>query len=264
MELRNKTIWITGASSGIGKALVFALAKQQNRLILMARNTTALEKIKQACKGFNAHIILQQLDLEQAENIGPIVRNLLVQYPRIDLLINNAGISQRSLAANTILEVDKRILSINYLGTVQLTKSLLPTFMQQKHGQIATVTSLAGVFGTPYRSSYAASKHALHGFFDSLRAELQPYNINICLICPGFVCTNISLNALTDMGEPLGKMDKKQAEGMDVNLFANKMLRAIHKRKKEVYIGKKEVLMVYIKRFIPFLYRILIQKVAVR
>jgi short-subunit dehydrogenase len=264
MRFKSKTIWITGASSGIGKALTQALAKEGNQLILLARNSKALKEIKQDCASNDATIIIQEMDLNDLKQIDRTVSTLLAKNPQIDLLINNAGISQRSLAAKTNIEVDKRIMHTNYLGTVHLTKSLLATFMQQKKSQIATITSLTGVFGTPYRSSYAASKHALHGFFDALRAELYPYNIDISLICPGFVRTNISINALTETGAPLNKMDAKQAEGMSAKKFADKAIRALEKRKKEVYIGKKEVLMVYIKRYIPILYYYLIRKVSVR
>lgn len=240
MYFTNKTIWITGASSGIGEALAYALAQQGAHLILSSRNKTQLQKVQQVCLKSHANIYVQQLDLEQHDQIPPIVQQVISQHPKIDILINNGGISQRFLTQDTIFEVDKRLMDINYLGTIALTKALLPTLLQQQQGQIVTVTSLTGVFGTPYRSAYAATKHALHGFFDSLRAELVHQNIAITLICPGFVKTAVSIHAFVGDGSAQGSMDEGQKKGMDVEIFTQKMLKAIAQQKKEVYIGKKK------------------------
>ncbi|BDS12697.1 SDR family oxidoreductase [Aureispira anguillae] len=264
MSFKNKIIWITGASSGIGEALAYALAKQEATLILSSRKIEALQKVQQRCLKDCKAIYVQVLDLEQHDQIPKIVQQVIHQHGRIDLLINNGGISQRSLAKDTIFEVDQRLMNINYLGTVALTKALLPTFLKQQEGQIVTVTSLTGVLGTPYRSAYAATKHALHGFFDSLRAELVNDNITITIISPGFIKTQVSINAFVGNGTAQGSMDSRQNEGMDVNVFAQKMLSAIAKKKKEVYIGKKEVLMAYIKRYIPWLYYQMIPRVKVK
>lgn len=264
MSFKNKVIWITGASSGIGEAIAYQFAKQGATLILSSRKLEALQKVQQVCLKDSKNVYVQTLDLEQHDQIPAIVQQVLVQHKRIDILINNGGISQRSLTKDTIFEVDKRLMDINYLGSIALTKALLPTFLQQQEGQIVTVTSLTGVFGTPYRSAYAATKHALHGFFDSLRAELVDDNIYITLISPGFIKTQVSINAFVGNGSSQGSMDNRQNNGMEVDVFAKKMLHAIAKKKKEVYIGKKEVLMIYIKRYIPWLYHRMIPRVEVK
>ncbi|WP_439128950.1 SDR family NAD(P)-dependent oxidoreductase, partial [Polaribacter sp.] len=181
-----------------------------------------------------------------------------------DILVNNGGISQRSLVNETQISVDKRIIDINYLGTVALTKAILPHFIANKKGQFVVTTSIVGKIGTPLRSTYAASKHALHGFFDSLRAENHQNNIIVSLICPGFINTNVSKNALTGNGTALGKMDVATGKGMSAERCATLMIKAIEKQKEEVYIaGSKEKLGVYVKRFFPKLFTILIRKMRV-
>jgi short-subunit dehydrogenase len=189
---------------------------------------------------------------------------VLSKVGKIDILINNGGISQRSLAKDTALEVDQKLMAINYFGTVALTKAVLPSMLTHHLGHIVTITSLTGKFGTPYRSSYAASKHALHGFFDSLRAELVQASIKVTLVCPGFVRTNVSINALTGSGSKLGTMDEATDKGMDPDQLARKILRAIENEKEEVYFGGKEVLGVYMKRFFPRYFSKMLQKAKVR
>ena len=192
------------------------------------------------------------------------VTKALSFFGTIDILFNNGGISQRSLAKDTLISVDKKIMDINYLGTVALTKALLPHFIEQNKGHFVVTTSIVGKVGTPLRSSYAASKHALHGFFDSLRAEVYKNNIDVTLVCPGFVQTNVSKNALTGDGTPQNKMDKATDNGLTSEVFSKKMLKAVKNRKQEVYIGGfKEKLGVYTKRFFPKLLSIMIRKLAV-
>jgi dehydrogenase/reductase SDR family protein 7B len=264
MDFQNKVVWITGASSGIGEAVAYQLAKQKAILVLSSRKKESLEVVQQNCLKYTKEVYVQVLDLEKHEEIPAIAKKVLAERGKIDLLINNGGISQRSLTKDTVFEVDKRLMNINYLGTIGLTKAVLPSFIEQQSGQIATVTSLTGIFGTPYRSAYAATKHALHGFFDSLRAELINDNITITLICPGFIKTQVAINAFVGDGSAQNQSDDTQSTAMDVDLFAKKMIAAIAKKKKEVYIGKKETIMAYVKRFTPWLYYIMIPKVKVK
>ncbi|MGB1217121.1 MAG: SDR family NAD(P)-dependent oxidoreductase, partial [Saprospiraceae bacterium] len=164
------------------------------------------------------------------------------------------------------ISVDKKLMDVNYMGTIALSKAVLPSMMKHHIGHIATVTSLVGKFGSPYRSSYAASKHALHGFFDSLRAELTIRgfeDIHITLICPGYIKTNITYNALTKDGSPQDSMDEAQANGMPAQIFAKKCLKAISKKKQEVNIGQKERFGVLLKRFFPSVFARFIAKVKV-
>ncbi len=265
MKVSNKVIWVTGASSGIGEAVVYELANRGAKLVISARRKGELERVKSSCpEHAQKHIELLPLDLAQSNSLKLMTEAAINLFGRIDLLINNGGISQRSLAAATDPEVDRKIMEVNYFGTVALTKYLLPHFIERKQGHIAVVSSLVGKFGSPYRSGYAASKHALHGFFDSLRAEVYKENIKVTMICPGFIKTNVSVNALTERGEKLNKMDEAQAKGMKADDFARKMIRAIEREKNEVYIGGKEKYAVYLKRLFPNLFARILRKAKVR
>ncbi len=263
MSFSNKVVWVTGASSGIGKALAIELSKQNAKLIISSRNLEALTLVKTEClNSDNVKILV--LDLEDYTGLDQKATEAIAAFGQVDVLINNGGISQRSLVQETEITVDKRIMDINYLGTVALTKAILPHFLENKKGHFAVTTSIVGKIGTPLRSSYAASKHALHGFFDSLRAEVHQNNIKVTLICPGFINTNVSKNALTGSGEPQGIMDDATGNGMSAELCAKRMLQAIDRNKEEVYIaGFKEKLGVYVKRFVPKLFSVLVRKMSV-
>lgn len=248
--LKDKVIWITGASSGIGEALAYELSKYNHKIIISSRNADALKKVQLNC-AHTENVRIVPLDLTAFDKMEQYVEEALKAFGNIDILINNGGVSQRSLIAETDFLVDKKILEVNYLGTVALTKALLPHFLARKTGHYVTVTSLMGKFGTPYRSSYCGAKHALHGFFDVLRMEHQKDGIDVTLICPGFVATNVAKNALTGKGEKQQTDDKATQNGLSAEAFAKKMMKAISKKKFEAYIGKKEVMGVYLKRFFP-------------
>lgn len=252
--MKNRSIWLTGASSGIGQALANELS-QSNQLLLSCRNTQNLNPI--------SHPLSLDLDLDQLESLEDKAKEALKLLPQLDTVIWNAGISQRDLASQTHWSVDQRLMNVNYLSYVILTKALLPHLLKQQ-GHIVIISSLVGKFASPYRSGYAGSKHALHGFFDSLRAEHAQSNLNISILCPGFVRTNISKNALIGKGEQLGIMDEAQAKAMSPKEFAQKAIRAIEKNKAEAYIGGKEVLGIYIQRYFPSVFRKLISKAKVR
>lgn len=263
MNYQNKVIWITGASSGIGKALSLEFSNLGAKVVLSARKLDELEKTKKECAGPAENILILPLDLEHPQNFPEKTAEVLKHFGTIDMLINNGGISQRSKAAETKIEVDERLIKVNYIGTVALTKAVLPHFLKQKNGHFVAISSLVGKFGTPVRSSYSASKHALHGFFDSLRAELFQDNIDVTIICPGFIKTNISLNALTADGKAQNTLDNAQKNGMSAEDFAKKSIRALAKRKREVYIGGKEIFAVYLKRFFPNVFARIITRAKV-
>jgi short-subunit dehydrogenase len=264
-KLTNKVVWITGASSGIGEALTYALATKGAKLILSARRKEELERVKGNCsEDAQLRIKVLPMDLSKTEILAMHVEMALHFFGKIDILINNGGISQRSLAKDTILEVDRQLMEVNYFAPVQLTKLLLPSMMELGSGHLVNITSLVGKFGSPYRSGYAASKHAVHGFFDSLRAEMFNHNITVTNICPGFIRTNVSINALTENATALGQMDQAQDQGMDPGLCAKKIVYAIERKKQEAYIGGKETYGVLIKRFFPSLFDSIIRKSAVR
>lgn len=259
----NKIIWITGASSGIGEALTDELVKKNAILLLSARNKEQLQRVREKYSYDN--IFIYPMDVTDNESVENAVAEVLSIHGKVDILINNAGVSQRSLAADTKLEVDYRLMEVNYFGTIRLTKLILPSMIQHKSGQVVTVSSVMGKFGTPYRSGYAASKHALHGYFDSVRAELHTTGVSFTLVCPGFVRTAITLNALTGDGSPLNSMDPGTSNGLQPEYFAGKMLKAITSRKKEVYIGGfKERFGVYMNRFLPDLFFPILTRMSVR
>lgn len=263
MLFKNKTIWVTGASSGIGEALTYELSKQGANLILSARNLEALNAVKNQCIEPKKVIVLP-LDLSDLPSLKKKTNLAIKAFGQIDVMVNNGGISQRSLAKDTIIDVDKKIMDVNYLGTIALTKAVLPHFLERNSGHFVVTTSIVGKIGTPLRTSYAASKHALHGFFDSLRAEVYQNNIDVTLVCPGFVATNISKNALTGDGSAQQKMDKATANGIQPNRFAKLMVKAMAKKKPEVYIaGAKEKLGVFSKRYFPSFFRYMIRKLSV-
>lgn len=256
-------IWITGASSGIGEASAKKFSKEGFVLILSSRKVNELERVKNQCAHPEA-IRLLPLDLSDSSDFDRKAAEAIAFFGKIDIVLHNGGISQRSLIKETQLNVDRKLMEVNYFGTVALTKAVLPHFIQNKSGQFAVVTSLVGKFASPYRSSYAASKHALHGFFDTLRAEHYQDGIAVTLICPGFIRTKVSINALTADGSPLGEMDEAQDKGMSPEQCAIEMYNAILSKKEEVYIGGKETLAVYLKRFFPGIFSKILQKAKVR
>ncbi|RZJ74489.1 MAG: SDR family NAD(P)-dependent oxidoreductase, partial [Flavobacterium sp.] len=219
--MRDKIIWITGASSGIGEALVYAYEQMDAKIIISSRKNEELLRVKANCKNqSNIHILT--LDLENHQSLSSKADEALKIFGKIDILINSGGISQRSLALETDLTTEQRFININFWGTVILSKAVLPQMIAQNTGSIVCISSLVGKFGTKYRSSYAASKHALHGYFDSLRIELNNPNIHMMLACPGFIKTNVTINALTANGASQGTMDDAQENGMLPEIFAQK------------------------------------------
>ena len=243
-------IWITGASSGIGEALAYQFSTLGNTLILSSRNEAELVRVRSACHAKSGIHVLP-LDLKNIDAIKEVTARAISMAGYIDILINNAGISQRSLIAETDMGVFRQLMEVNYLGTVALTKALLPHFISRQEGHFVTVTSLMGRFGSPLRSGYCGAKHALHGFFDVLRMEHQKDGIQVTLVCPGFVQTRVAVNALTSDGQPQGTDDEATSRGLPADAFARRMIQAIRKKKYEVYIGGKEVSGIYLKRFFP-------------
>ena len=258
-----KVVWITGASSGIGEALTYELNSKGYKLIISSRNLKDLQQVKNRCPNSNLISILP-LDLKDLDNMAKKVTEAMLHYGPIDILINNAGISQRSLIMETDLQVYQKLMDVNYMGTIALTKAILPYFVSRKKGHFVTVTSLMGKFGSPYRSGYCGAKHALHGFFDVLRMEHDKDNIKVSLVCPGFVDTNVAVNALTADGTPQVDNDLATKNGLSPHVFAKKMVKAMEKEKFEVYIGRKEVVGIYLKIFFPKLLHQVVLKNKVR
>ncbi|HSH51568.1 MAG TPA: SDR family oxidoreductase [Bacteroidales bacterium] len=261
MFYQNKVVWITGASSGIGEALAYELAHQQAIAILSSNQPEELKRVKNNYDKIGGESYIQFLDITEIDKMGSITKAIINKFGRIDVLINNAGISQRALALETSLEIDRKIMEIDYFGIIALTKTVLPHMIKAKSGYIAVTSSISGKFGFPLRSAYAAAKHALHGFFETLRAEIFNDHIKILIAFPGRVKTNISLHAITKDGTAHGKMDEGQNTGIDAQKCAKQYLKAIRKDKKEVLIGSSELLMVYIHKFFPKIFYKLARKI---
>ncbi len=261
MKIDNSVVWITGASSGIGKSLVKEFAKYNCNLILTSRS---LEKLKETVREISydeKKVLYIPFDLFNYKKLPDIVKEVIKKYKKIDILVNNAGISQRSLAKETDIETTEKIFYLDFFAPVNLTRLLLPYINEP--GNITIISSVAGKFASPYRSSYSAAKHALHGYFDSLRLELKRENrkIQVTIVCPGFVKTNISYSALKGDGTLHNQMDEGIEKGLDPDYVGRKIISSIQKEKDEVIISHfKESFAVFLKRFFPdLLNRILIK-----
>jgi len=249
-RFENKVVWITGASSGIGAALAQAFGREGAQLVLSARRRAELEQVAASSGG---DPLVLPLDLAQSDTFPGAVAAVLERFPRVDVLVHNGGISQRALVQDTQLDVDRRIMEVNYFGTVALTKAVLPAMLKAKTGHFVVISSVMGKIGTPKRSAYAASKHALHGFFHCLRAEVTDDGLHVTLVCPGYIRTEISKNALTGDGSPTHWEGEDIASGYPADRTAQQILAAVHAQKSEVYVGAlgKERLALLLKRFTP-------------
>ncbi len=266
MHLTDKTIWLTGASSGIGEALALALAAQGARLILTARSVDKLTAVQQRCDNPERHLVLP-MDLSDASSVqGQVTAALpllLQRFGGIDVLVNNAGIGQRATVQETTLAVDRQIMEVNYFSAVALTRAVLPHLLTRPEAMVVSVSSLMGKFATPRRSAYCASKHALVAFMDSLRAELHQRPVRVLTICPGYIRTPFSLSALTGDGQAQGRMDPGQQNGMAPERCAAGIVRAMVRNQAEAWIGGKEIFGVYLKHICPPLLRALVNRVRV-
>lgn len=231
-----------------------AFAKEGAKLVLTARRREELERVKLQTALPDADVLVLPLDVTQFEHAGPAAEQVIAHFGKIDVMVHNAGVSQRSYIHDTDLEVYQSLMNVNFFSTVALTKAVLPHMIARQSGHFIVMSSVAGKIGTIMRSGYNAAKHALQGFYDSLRAEGYRHNIKVTTICPGYIRTNISLNALDASGDKFGKMDSNQAQGIPADVCAEKILDAVRKDKKEIYIGGfKEVAAIYLKRFFPSL-----------
>ncbi len=251
-ELKNKVIWITGASSGIGQSTAYSMSKMGAQLILTALPGEALDNTCQQSLALGATAVhplpYNLLELDGLEELAEAAWN---HFGHIDILYNNAGISQRSYTAETDMTVFRRVMDLDFYAPVILTKAILPKMLKRGSGQFAVTSSIAGKFGFPMRSAYCSAKHALYGFFETVHAEYYEQNIRVTLVCPGRVQTEISMHALEKDGKPHGKMDDGQAGGITAEKAGKQIAHAIITQKREVFIGGKELLMVHIKRFFP-------------
>jgi len=250
----NKVVWITGASSGIGEALTYELVRRGARVIISARRENELKRVQQQAGVSQVHVL--PLDQEATPTFPAKVQDAIAAFGPIDIMIHNAGISQRSWVIDTDPAIQRKVMEVDYFSYMELTKLLLPHMVQRRSGHIVAMSSVMGKVGTPIRSAYAAAKHALHGFFDCLRAEVWRDNIKVTIIMPGYIRTNVTLNAVTATGEKLNKVGQNIGKGFPADKTAVQILRAIQRGKFEKYVGRpfsQEWMAIHIMRLFPTL-----------
>ncbi|RKG39052.1 SDR family NAD(P)-dependent oxidoreductase [Acinetobacter rongchengensis] len=263
-HLDNKVVWITGASSGIGKALAAECALKGAQVVLSARRLDELEKVRNSLQNSERHISVA-MDITDESQVRHAYEQVLKEKGRIDWLINNAGLSQRALIADTTMQTERAIMEIDYFSQVFLTKLVLPTFLAQKSGRIAFVSSVAGLLGTQYRATYSAAKAAIHMWANSLRAEVAQEGVKVSVIFPGFVKTNVSFNALNGAGKPQAHQDDAIETGLDADAFAQQTVSALIKGDEYIVIGgRKEKLGVLVSRLSPTTLYKMIRKMKVK
>ncbi len=257
----NKVVWITGASSGIGEALAYTFAKQKAKLILSARRADELERVKKACNLPEGDVMILPMDVAEHDKAPQLTQQVIDRFGHIDILVNNAGLSHWSKIKDTKLEVVKRIMDVNFTGGAALTLAVLPGMLQRKQGQVVVISSILGKIITPKQGAYNASKHAIHGFYDTLRAESINDGLKVLLVCPGFVRTNVAKNSLDRDGKPINKDNNLIQNGLDPMYVSTQVLQAIESGKEEILLaGGKEKAGVWLKRFAPGLFSKFISK----
>ena len=250
----DKIAWITGASSGIGEALVHEFVNRGAVVIASSNDPEGLERVRHDCGSGSERINCVPFDLSETSEVESLVRQQFEKFGKFDYLVNIGGISQRARIDETPLWLDRKIFEINYFGTVALTKAILPYMIRQKSGHILATSSISGRFGFPLRSTYSASKQALHGFIETLYLENKKNNIRASVIIPGRVRTQISFHALNAEGKEHGKLDAGQAKGITPRMAAEMIINGILKDKREILVGKNELMMLHIRRYLPWLF----------
>ncbi|HUP92040.1 MAG TPA: SDR family NAD(P)-dependent oxidoreductase [Solimonas sp.] len=256
-DLASKVVWITGASSGIGEALALDASRRGAKLVLSSRRESELARVRSLCAK-PAEVALLPLDLT-AFDVDAAAAKAAGFLGPVDVLVNNAGWSQRSLTLDTQMQTYRQLMELDFFAPVALTRAVLPGMVARGGGHVLMVGSVVSKFGAPLRSGYAAAKHALAGFTEAARAELWRQNIRFTLVCPGFVKTQVSVNALRGDGAAHGVMDKGQAKGMSAEVCAQRIWRAVERDTEECFIGG-EARFIHLKRFFPGLFSYVIKR----
>jgi dehydrogenase/reductase SDR family protein 7B len=246
----DRVVWITGASSGIGAALARAIAREGALLILSARRADRLEALRSEL-GRPDEVLVLPLDMADPSAIAAAAEGALAWRGRVDVLVNNAGVSQRSLVEHTSIDTFRQVMEVNFFGLVQLTGCLLPAMLAAGSGHVVNISSVAGYVATPLRSAYAASKHALRAYSDALRAEVSDRGLHVTVVCPGYIRTDISRSALLGDGSPKGEHDPAVLSGLDPELAVRRMLAGIHRRQREITVGGRETWAILLQRLFP-------------
>ena len=252
---KNKVIWITGASSGIGEALSYEFSRKGGLLILSSRNESKLNEVKDKLPHGRDEARVLALDLEKLDELKVKVEIALSYFGRIDYFVSNAGLAIKDFSLNTPLEIDQKLMNINYFSSISITKSLLPGFIDRNRGHIVVTSSLSGKYGVPKIAAYAASKHALHGFYETLRSEITEYNIDLTFVIPGIIKTEITAHAITGTGDKFGKIDKTFQNAYPADRAAKKIVSAVLDKKESVFVGGAEGITLLLNRLSPWMLR---------
>ncbi len=250
-NLNNKIVWITGASSGIGEALVKVCAQQGAKLVLSARRENELKRVAEENNLNESNCLVLPLDLENIGDAELLVNKVIAKFGRIDILVNNSGMGHRTKVVNTPIEIDRRVMEVNFFGTITLTKAVALQMQKIKAGKIVVITSIMGKYGLPLYSTYAASKHALYGYFEALRQELYNDNVKVLIVAPGFINTDVSTKLLREDGTQYGIKSDAQEKGMNPIKCAEGIAKAINSNKEHSYVGGYEIFSVFVKLLFP-------------
>ncbi|CAH0348190.1 SDR family oxidoreductase [Aquabacterium sp. CECT 9606] len=262
----NQIVWITGASRGIGAELAKAFAAQGAQLILSAPESErlGLDKTLALCqsRNVNGRYHIETFDLTSSDEVEQAYDRIKSSGWDVDILVHNAGITHRSMALETSIDVDRKIMAVNYFGPLQMTKLVAPDMIRRGRGSIVAVASVLGLIATPHRSAYIAAKHAMHGFFEALRTETMDQGLHVMLAYPGFVNTDISVHALTAQGGTHGKQDPGQSKAMPPQRVAQAIVDGLAQRQPRLLIAGKEGWLVRLQRLAPSLVTRIVRRVA--
>ena len=251
-SVKDKVVIITGASSGIGRALAFECAARGARVTLAARSLDKLNEVAQELAAAKHEVLIVRADVSLEEDCKAIIRKTVERFGRIDILINNAGISMRASFTDVSLDVIRSLIDVNFWGTVYCTKYAIPYLLESK-GSVTGVSSIAGFVGLPGRTGYSASKFALKGFLDTIRTEYLKKDIHVLLACPGFTASNIRNTALGADGTQQGESPRDEGAMMTSEEVARRIVNAIEKRKRTLILTAQGKLTVLLSKLLPSL-----------
>ena len=250
MKFKDKVVIITGATSGIGEACAVTFGKQGAKIVITGRNQSKLDLSSNLLKNQGIEVLAILADAASEADNQMVSEKTLSHFGRIDVLINNAGISMRALFEEVDLDVFKKVMQTNFWSTVYLTKYCLPAILKSK-GSIIGISSINGFRGTPARTAYTASKYAMNGFFESLRTEVMNQGVHVMIVAPGFTASNIRNNALTAHGAVQGESPRDEAKMMSAEQVAEEILKATLKRKRDLVLTAQGKLAVFLNKWIP-------------
>lgn len=250
--MKEKVVLITGASSGIGKALAFAFGRAGARIVICARKADTLQAVTEDLRQAGITVLSLTADVSVEADVKQLIDQTIAHFGQLDILINNAGISMRSMLLDTDPSVIQKVMDINFMGTVYATRYALPYILQTK-GSIVGISSIAGYRGLPVRAGYSASKFAMNGFLEAVRTELLHTGVHVLTACPGFTASNIRVSALDAHGQAKGETMRDESSMMSAEECADHILRAVKSRKRELILTTQGKLTVFINKWLPAL-----------